>query len=100
MVFGNTNAGICNKQLPQNEEVDCDTINEESNTQLGQNDPVPFDKIDEIRITIEPPKSTATKMAEELGISRATVERNAQYAKAIDKIDEDVSKLVLPFIDG
>ena len=52
MVFGNTNVGIRNKQLPQNEEVDCDTINEESNTQLGQNDPVDCDTIDEESITI------------------------------------------------
>ena len=76
---GNTNAGICNKQLPQNEEVD-------------------FTKIDEIRITVEKPRSTAEKMAEELGVSRATVERNAQYAKAIDKIeeiDEEVAQKIL-----
>ncbi|KYC46431.1 MAG: Phage protein Gp37/Gp68 [Candidatus Methanofastidiosum methylothiophilum] len=71
---------------------------EESNTQLGQNDPVPFDKIDEIRVTVEPPKSTAEQMAKELGVSEKTVKRNAQYAKAIDKIeeiDEEVAQKIL-----
>ena len=71
--------------------------------QLGQNDPVDCDTIDEESVTEEKPTSTAEQMAKELGVSEKTVKRNAQYAKAIDKIeeiDEDVSKLVLPFIHG
>jgi protein gp37 len=73
------------------------TYEEESNTQLRQNDVVPLDKIDEISNTVES-KSTSEKIAEELGVSKRTVERNAQYANAIDKIeeiDEEVAQKIL-----
>ena len=40
-------------------------------------------------VTEEKPKSTAEQMADELGVSEKTVKRNAQYAKAIDKIEEN-----------
>ena len=66
--------------------------------QLGQNDPVDCDTIDEESITEEKPTSTAEKMAEELGVSKNTIKRNAQYAKAIDKIeeiDEEVAQKIL-----
>jgi protein gp37 len=76
---GNKNAALEEKQLGQNDPVDCDTIDEESATE-------------------EKPKSTAEQMAKELGVSEKTVKRNAQYAKAIDKIeeiDEEVAQKIL-----
>lgn len=75
-----------------------DRKSKEYQKSLGQNDPVNCDTIDEESITVEPPKSTAEQMAEELGVSEKTVKRNAQYAKAIDKIeeiDEEVAQKIL-----
>lgn len=46
----------------------------------GQNDP------QQPGLNNQPPKSTATKLAKEHGVSERTIKRDADYAKAVDKI--------------
>lgn len=62
--------------------------NKGDNEDKPQNDAQPIHTNKEESNTWEKPKRTSDELAKELGISKATVERNAQYAKAIDKIEE------------